>query len=276
MAYRFQLFRLSLLEVRQMNLLRSNEMSREEWLKEVFSEEIPFTHYGTKFHYSPALDDSGDGVVVGRIGKHVLRDENLPPEEGLKDFTRDTWIASVLVLDPTDHEDGQKLAIQDISKVGKPASLIRTLVQIINEKFNGPFQIEVYQIVDAESFWQYVEQNRGNITSVSFEFVAPNMIGADDDFHKEMRAFKNSERARKVGLKFQNEDGVNPETDRVRRAVNYALTESKGKVTAKAKGKPNYNSDNKAKKSEISDVKEKGLELVKIAKDLANRILGRE
>ncbi len=276
MADRFELFRLSLLKREQIDMFQFQDMSREEWLKKVFLTEIPFSHHGTEYHYSPAIDDSDENIIIGRVGRHVLREENLPPDEGLEDFTRETWIASVLVLDPTEHDDGQKLAIQNIGDVGKPTSLINQLTQAINQTYSGPFKIEPSQIVEAQSFWNYVEENRGSVTSISFDFIAPNMLGADDEFHDEMREFRDSEKASKVKLILQNEDGVNPETERVKRAVNYALSESRGKVKAKAKGKPSYSSDNEIKISYIEDVKEKGAELVKVAKELSNRILGRE
>jgi hypothetical protein len=276
MSERFELFRFSLLERDQRDLFEPKEITRADWLRQVFSEATPFCHHGTEFHYAPALDHSDSNIIVGRVGKHVLREENLPPDEGLEDITRDTWLAAVMVLDPTDHLDGQKLAVQHIQNVGKPSSLVKQLTQAINDKYQGPYQIEPSQIVEAQSFWDYVKEYRGLITSISFDFISPNMIGADDEFHDEMREFRDNEKARKVKLILQNEDGINPETERVERAVNYALSESRGKVTAKARGKPSYSSSNEIKFSYVEDVKEKGAELVKVAKEFSNRILGRE
>ncbi len=276
MAEKFELFRLSLLERDQIDLFESNQATRAGWLREVFSTPTPFSHHGTEFHYAPALDDSDDNIIIGRVGRHVLREENLPPDEGLEDITRDAWLAAVVVLDPTDHQDGQKLAIQHIQDVGKPSSLIKQLTQAFNELYKGPYQIEPSQIVEAQSFWDYIEEYRGLVTSISFDFISPNMIGADDEFHAEMREFRDNEKARKVKLILQNEDGINPETERVKRAVNYALSESRGKVTAKARGKPSYSSNNEVKYSYIDDVKVKGTELIQVAKELASRILGRE
>ncbi len=276
MADRFELFRLSLLKRDQRDLFENGEITRADWLRKVFSNATPFSHHGTEFHYAPSLDDSDEDILVGRVGRHVLREENLPPDEGLEDVTRDTWLAAVLVLDPTEHEDGQKLAIQHIQNVGNPSSLLKQLTQAINESNQGPYQIEPSQIVEAQSFWDYVEKYRGLITSISFDFISPNMIGADDEFHAEMREFRDNEKARKVKLILQNEDGINAETDRVKRAVNYSLSESRGKVTAKAKGKPSYSSNNEVKLSYVDDVKEKGVELIKVARELSNRILGRE
>lgn len=275
----FELFRLSLLEKDPHNDLLAKELwqlSRKEWLEKVFSEEVSLNSYGSEFHYVPAPEHSDKKVLLGRVGRHVSRAENKPPEEGLEEFIHDTWLASLIVLDPTHHEDGQKLAIQSNSHVGAPSSLMKNMIGAINEKYAyGPYHIEIGQIFETQSFWSYVGENKGNVTSVTFDLVAPNMFGGSDDWDNDIRALRDDEKIQKMQLSLKSDDGLELETERIRQAVNYAEKTS-GKIRASAKDKPSYNSTDVTKKTRIDDIKDDGIELMNVAARLAARILGRE
>jgi hypothetical protein len=106
MADRFELYRLSLLPRAQGILFEDAEsrFTREQWLRKVFSEEQPFIHHGSDFHYVPSPSNSGDEPVIGRVGRKVFREENKPPSEGLEDVTHEAWLASVLVSLPVNFE----------------------------------------------------------------------------------------------------------------------------------------------------------------------------
>lgn len=278
MADQFELFHLSLLPRVQHDWIdvAPEKITRENWLRKVFGEEQPFSNYGADFHYVYTQPDAEGMPIIGRVGRHVVREENRPPSEGLEDFSHDTWLAALLVLDPTHHEDGQKLAIQNVNNVGAPKSLVKNLIAAINARYpSGPYSIEVAQIIEERSFWQYVEENKGNITSMTLDFIAPNMFGSEDEFSNEMTAFKESEKAQKVKLTVANGDGIEPDTPRMRRAVQYA-TKGGGRIRARAKGKKSYNSDDSVKRSFLDDVRVSGIELVEAARNLTKRILGRE
>lgn len=277
MSLRFEHFRFSLLPRAQGEMFDAgaDEISREQWLRRVFSESIPFEKRRSEFYYVPESEQSAE-FIVGRIGRHVFRQENRPPEQGLEDFTHDTWEAALIVLDPTEHTDGQKLAIQVDRDVGIPRNLAKHLVETINGVYpRGPYQIEVSEIIDTESFWSFVEENRGSVTHVRFEFIAPNMLGGEGEFKDEMRKFREEEEARRVELGIYNEDGLDAETERMRRAVDYA-ERGGGSIKARARGNRRYNSKKQVKSVEIDDVPEKGEGLARRAIELGKRILGRE
>lgn len=277
MSNRFELYRLSLLPSRVGNLFEPgpDKISREEWLRKVFNEEQPFEHYGSSFHYVPSKLNADSESIVGRVGRLVYREENKPPAEGLEAFTHEAWLAAVMVLDPSHHEDGQKLAIQNVNEVGSPKMLVKSLVSAINERYSRyPYAIEVGQIIDDQSFWGFVENNKGNVTSLTLDFIVPNMFGSQAEIEKDLQEFRDSEEVRKVRLNLANEDGIKPDTKKIRDAVTYAA-KSGGRIRARAKGKKTYRSDDTVKRTYIEDVKETGLELIEVARKLANRILGR-
>lgn len=277
MDYHFELFHLSVLQNQPTLFPEKFDGSKEDWLIKVFSEEHPFKNkILTEFYYLPTSEAQQNKILFGKIGKHLIGEENLPPQEKLEEYTRDSWIASVVVIDPSPQEDGQKLALQTNSNMGTASDLLKNLVKAINTKYSAwPYHVEVSEIVEPKSFWDFVKENEGKITSVTFDFIAPNMLGADDEFESEMREYRDKENARKVKLSIENPNGINPETEKIKRAVKYSLS-GKGKAKARAKGNKRYNSEKKGKKTTISYSGRGGLNLLNAAKKFASKILGRE
>lgn len=190
---RFDHFRLSLRQREQPDLFEEREITREEWLRDLFSRSVEFRHRGSDFAYVPAPDQSDEKTIVGRVGRNVLRSENMPPDRNLEEFMRESWQAAVIVVDPTHHEDGQKVAAESRVEVGKPSALLQRLITALEEASDtSPYFIEVHPIFPMESFWEFVEKNRGKIKSVGFEFAVPNMFGGADEFLDEMRRFRDS------------------------------------------------------------------------------------
>jgi len=271
MAIRFDLFRLSLLPREQMDILNHPDPTREEYLKKVFSASNEFEHYGTIFHYVPS-DTSNE--IVGRVGRSVIMDENLPPEVGLEESKHESWKAAVLIIDPKEHGDGQKIALEYDPRVGHTHSIISSFVQTINKQNpTAAYHIEVVPISEANTFWQFAEENKGRVTMLSFNFVAPNMFGGIDNITEEMRQFRDQEKAQKVQITLRSDDGIETSTDKIRNAVTYT-TRGGGQITARAKGNKKYSSKQTTSFVKLDENRDEPL-ILRVARNIS-KVLGRE
>lgn len=271
MSDRFDLFRFSLLPREQGDILNYPDPTREAYLRQIFSVPNQFTHYGTIFHYVPS---EASGEIVGRIGRSVIMEENLPPDVGLEDSQHETWKASVIVIDPTEHSDGQKVALEFDPQVGKTDSIMTSLVNAINEQNPvAAYHLEVAPISEASTFWQFANENKGSITVLSFTFVAPNMFGGIDNITEEMRQFRDEEKAQQVKISLKSDEGIETNTDKIRNAVEYT-TRGGGEIVARAKGGRSYNSKQKTRHVIMNEDGEEPL-LVRVARNIT-RVLGRE
>lgn len=122
--------------------------------------------------------------IAGRIGRQIRTIENEPPEKGFGETIREPWQASILIIDPSNHPDGQKLAFEVRSQIGRPVSIVKSLVESINSTHDHPYVIEANSIIDANTFWDFELHYRGKITAITFELIAPNMFGIRDDLTK--------------------------------------------------------------------------------------------
>jgi hypothetical protein len=180
-----------------------------------------------------------------------------------------------LVLDPRDHPDGQKLALQN--RVGKPLSLVKALVQRINDTHPGSrYHIEVEPIFDAQSFWRWAAENQGEITSLTFEFVTPNGLwSADTDLKEELAVFHKSIGADVVATTFKSDDGIKIDSKKVQEGVEYAEKGS-GRIKARARNNKRFDSITKRKVVKLKVRKKSKEPLLVRALQRVKEILGRE
>ncbi|MGQ3356324.1 MAG: hypothetical protein ACT6XS_16990 [Phreatobacter sp.] len=246
----FELLRLSLVKRRED--LFSLKIDRDVWLRRVLGDTVEFVHRNRPYTFVPQPSDDGS-YISGMIGRGIIVVENASPEEAFQLVTRPAYAASAILLDPTHHQDGQKVALQVKPNVGAPLAILNSLVKQINSNSTNPYTIYVETISEEKDFWNFVRENRGNVTSVTFEFFAPNMFDSEDEFDEELRQLREKENAQKVTMKLESPDGLDLETERVRVAANVA-TRGTGSIKARTRGKAKrFNSKDRGKRLKISE-----------------------
>lgn len=270
----FQLYRLSLIERVQPDLYdQNNEAStREECIRHIFNNSFEFEHRGNEFYYVPK---NVDDLIIGKVGREKTFDESSSPSDGLSEMERTTWLASVLVADPGNNPDGQKLAMQWLDLVGKPSSILKSMVQAINSAHpHIKFSFEIDEIIEVADFWSFVSENRGRVTQITFDVPVPNMFGSSDNWDQDIRDARDKEKAKRVKVSYKNDDGeLDADTDRIREAVDYT-DRCSGNITARAKGKATFNSSESGKYTNIQV--EDGQTTIEAVLAQIRRVLGRE
>lgn len=277
MRERFELFRLSLLLREQIDAFDPwPTRTREQYLRAVFRDRWQFEFYGSDFYYVPDEQQPRDDVILGRIGRKVTTSENLPPDEGFADTLHQGWKALAVVVDPREHPDGQKAAVAVDDQVGNSARLIAAVVNTINIQLTETsWHVEVEPLPDTESFWEYARRHEGEITSLTFEFVPPNMFGGTDDLSEELREFRKEENAETVTLTLKGQEGLDAITKRTKEAVDY-ISKAGGKIRAKAKKGKSFSSTKKTASTTIVEPDRPGETKAQALARLAKRILGHE
>jgi hypothetical protein len=277
-----EFMRLSLYERPQSEMFerrteRGSRYTREQWLRYIFSAQHEFSHRGSKFTFVPDKELSDDSVVTGRIGRERLVRDNEPPEQGMHERVHPEWQASVVVIDPRPHEDGQKVAMQHKEEIGKPVPVFQSLVSKFNADRESPYTVEAFGIVDPETFWDFVRENSGDVVSVTFEAVAPNMFSGKDDFENELRELRDKEKSQKTKVELTNDQGLAPDTERMHQVADYTL-KGGGAIKARTKKKKRYNSRHKTKRQQIpepSDPETLGQHVVRAVKDLLHGLFNK-
>lgn len=275
----FHLFRLNLRLCAQQdiaNLVQPERQSREFWIRQLFAKRTEFRFRETEYVFIPYKSVSSKNSIVGKIGRQISSIEHTPPEDGYEEIIHDAWKAAIVVVDPTEHADGQKVAIEKNTDVGSPRTLAKQLLRAMEASNQpSPFLTSIHSITNREAFWNFAERNEGKITSLTFDLEVPNMFGSDDEYGREMKEYRDKEKAKNVQIKISNPNGISVDTDRVRYTVDKA-SRGTGSVSAKALGE-SYSSDEQQVTSSITAEETSGSSsLLSLASNLASRIFGRE
>jgi hypothetical protein len=249
----FDLFRISLTPRAQIDfeVYRNpdgSQPTREQWLRIVFGRPIEFNVKQVMYVYTPIDAVAFATTIDGRIGRKTIKTENLPPSEGFAEIERDAWQAADVIIDPVAHGDGQKLAMEWKDSVGRPSSILEALAAYLNQSdYQSPYGIEIGAISEPQTFWAFVEENYGQITSLTLEVPVPNMFGHQTDFDEEMRAYRDKEKAQTVTLTLKNPAGLQVDTENIKNGVEYAA-KTGGTIKARARRGKTYNSKKKGKR----------------------------
>lgn len=213
-----------------------------------------------------------DECIFGVLESKKPFEHHEPPDRGGGETVSEIWQGAYVLLDPTHHDDGQKIAIEN-DMVGKPNSLLRKLVDAINAKVDRPYTIEFEPIFDSSSFWQFAESHNNVLKSITFDFVVPNMWGAKSSLDEDLKDTGQQTGAERVVVTLKGENGVFTENSKVKTGVEYA-ERGAGAVKARALDNTPYSSSSDSKTTEIPTAGEDEANILGYFKKLKGRILG--
>jgi hypothetical protein len=252
-------------------------LSREQYLKLVFSYRIDFEHRNNKFVFIPISREAGESenYIFGRVGKQYKIVDNKGPDQDLEDGEDLRWIASYFVLNTSSDSDGQKIAIQDRVKVGRPLAYVSSLIQQINLKsaLSG-WYISVNPMVDESSFWEVVKANKGSITKAEFRYITPNVLGLRSLLNERLREYRDKQNAQEVSVTLTEPKGdLNLETEDVSDSIEY-ISEGGGSAKLSSGKKVLFDSRNAAKIRETDIENDASFHTVSGREELISRVLG--
>ncbi len=269
---KFTLFHMSLIEPRQ-PYIWAEDQTREEWLRHALAEPFEFSYRGDDVMYWVPRE-AVDECIFGLVERKKPHEHHRPPEEGGAETVSEVWQGAYILLDPTHHDDGQKVAIEN-DVVGKPSSLLKMLVGAINARDDRPYVIEFEPIFDSASFWEFANIHGKVLKSVEFDFVVPNMWGAKNALDEDLKDTGQQTGAERVKVGLKGESGIYTDNQKIRDGVEYA-ERGAGKITAKAEDGDLYSSDEKPKTTKVPAVTGDGQSTQGYFANLKERILGRD
>jgi hypothetical protein len=214
----------------------AQKLSRTKFISKIFSERWDFEHYGTTMVYLPIPpeDVNGDIFCFGRVGKLVTDHVNDGPEAMFAPASRQSWRAANVAVDTRDFDDGQKVAMQVRTDVGKPLAVLNSLVQHINaEHPDSGWLISVNSVAKVASFWQAIEDNKGAITRAEFTYVTPNVLGIRSKLNQRLKEYRENENAKEVSVTLTDPKGnLKLESQEVKDSVEY-ISEGGGSARLK-------------------------------------------
>lgn len=269
----FEHFHLNLIMKDQQDLL-VKPLSREEWIRSIFSEAFSFAHTNKTFHWVPHGDQSD--MILGTVERKKLRTQHRAPEEGAAEFDGEEWQGSIIIIDPVHRKDGQKLAFERDRDVGQPNAILDSIVSHFNKQQEHPYTIVVKSLFDADTFRAFARRHGEVVKYVNFNFVVPNMFfGASTSVDQGLRRIGESTNAQTVDLRLQSEEGVKTDSPDVQDALKYAEA-GNASVTAKAMNGDLYSSTSRRLTVKMQGILNLSKDTKETVKKWLQQALGRE
>lgn len=269
----FNLFHLNLIPVSEPTFDTRDDLNREEWLRTVLSKGFTFPYHGGDLLYWVPQEEVEE-LIVGIIEKSQERLQHLPPEKGGAEISREEWQGAYVIIDPTHHEDGQKMAVEkDI--VGTPATMVRYLAKHINSREERPYELEPAIIFDSDDFLNFLKENGPLLKWVKFHFVVPNMWDTAGTLDQELKETGEETGTEELDVTFKSRRGLRGDSNRVTEGVDYAARGA-GSVRARSTTGRQFRSDKSPMTTQIESEQE-SVDLGGSAwiKNFWRRILGR-
>lgn len=228
-----------------------SRITRNAFLKQVFDNRIDFEVNESKYVYIK-IDDielNGKKYIVGRIGKANNELISKPPEEEFAESSQINWKATNIVIDINSDPNGQFLVIQSAEKMAFPLTIAKSMTKLINDQ-NERFGwiIETNAVSEEGDFWKIANQYKGNISSVEFTFVTPNIFQLKNTLNEELTEAREMNNAEKLKASMSNsQNKLDIEQDNIRQGVDY-ISRGGGDAKIFSHGKIVYNSENLQKR----------------------------
>lgn len=227
----FDQFHFSLIEREQPDLLEER-LTREAWLRRKFGEAFTFSHHGNQFYWVPK--DVSDEFLVGIVERQKKQVQRTPPDQGADEFDGHIWTGAMVIIDPVNRPDGQKVAFEDNNQVGQAASILSSLVAHLNGFSAHQFALHFKPLFRGDSFWRFADKHGGRLEYVAFRFTVPNMIfSAGGGVKKGLERIGKDTDAQEIEVKLESEDGVKTDSKSVQEGLAYG-EEGNARVTAKS------------------------------------------
>lgn len=247
----FEQFHFSLIEREQADLLEVS-MTREKWLRTKLGETIELAHAGKSFYWVP--QNYSEEFIVGVIEReksHVVR---TPPEDGAKEKKSSFFTGSLVIIDPNNRPDGQRVAVHNDVQVGQPNAMLTSLVRYFNEHSSHQYAVHFKPLFRSDNFWRFAQKHGGQLEFVRFRFTVPNMIfGAGGKTKKGLRRIGADTDAQEIELKIESDDGIKADSEAVREGLEYG-EEGNAKVTAKALNGDRWSSTTEKLSVKMTDI----------------------
>jgi hypothetical protein len=162
----------------------------------------------------------------------------------------ESWQAAFVMVDVTEHDDGQKVVMEHVNAVGAPHAIWKSFVKSINASFDAPYHGEVYPIIQEGSFRSFSEAHNNRIKSITLDVAAPNMFDDVNDFQNELRSLRDKENVARVKTTLES-DTVLKTTSRLDEIADYT-ERGAGTLSAVSENGDVYHSDKHSKHLSLS------------------------
>lgn len=227
----FEYLRINLSEVKQLELEYADDIAtREDYIKHAFGASFDFSHQGKQFIYEHVA--TIDGYVAGFIANRTVKGLRHGQDEDYKLYEAEDWKTHGVLIDSTEHPDGQKIAFEH-GMIRESENFFASLAKAINASHRtAKWEMQIGTIGRRQKYIEAAKQHKGKITKLSFRILAKNMdYNIDKSVKDALDIFDELDGRHTDHTTISSGKGLNADSDLADSMATYAA-ESGGSVKA--------------------------------------------
>ena len=194
-----------------MSLLDEKSITKQDLIYEAFNVRQPLYFNFMKQRLAYVAQKEAGPYIIGTLAKASHVNIQKPPEEDFAIESLESWPHVPVIINTSSDSSGQSILIGYVQSIfPSPISQLRALTEaIVEQKLRSMgYDLAINAISDESDFWKYVKENKGEITSLSFDFAAPNFFNTKDKLNDELREAKKQYDITHAQIKLDNEFGA--------------------------------------------------------------------
>jgi len=206
---KFKLYRYTMTKTKKSPLPLESK-NKFELIKDLFLKKEVYLSEDQKLVYSKVYSSDNEKIIVAKIAKRKIIKIHGSPKNDFREQNQDDWPNSYLIINTDDDSvTGQVIAFEhNPTYFVNPFSILENLRKKFNESlFASGWMLEIEPISSKISFWNFVEENRGNIQELVFDFNTPNLFNEKSTLQDELKAAKEDINATNMEIKLKNDVG---------------------------------------------------------------------
>lgn len=193
----------------------NNQSSKADFISSVFTRNHDFEGWSYKYQKQHS------GVIVGFLGRYNPLKVNLGPELNWHESNTDNWDRKVVLIDPDEHADGQKILIEGTAS-DKSAGFVSKLQREINSNDYEGRYMYINAILEEQSLGEIFDRYKNQVVEISLDFPIANMpSGINSPLSSARRKFAEADASLTTVVKAENSN-INVETDVISESTKHA------------------------------------------------------
>ena len=193
--------------------------SRAAFLKLAFQEARTFLHHrtGKRFDFIPLpIDDNYVAGIFRRPSPVPLHDEALEPYEA------ENYEGAVFIMSLA---KDQTAWMQFNRKLGAPKPILESFFSYLSKSSDiSDWKVYIKHFEDEREYFEVIRLRKNEITEISFTFIPPNALSADDEVYNFVKMMQNEAHPDTQKHTYKADAGqMNPDTDHMNASARVAM-----------------------------------------------------
>lgn len=255
-----QYYRIFVEKTKQLSFFDEKPSSKKELIYDAFNMRKALHFKAGQQSLAYMTHKEAGPYIIGTLAKVTKVNIQKSPEENFETQSLESWPhVPIIINTDADPESGQSIIIGFKRSIFKnPLFQLRALAKQLTQETIAAkgYELAINNISDKDDFWKHIKEYEGFISSLTFEFAAPNLFNTKDSLNDELREARDEFKITTAQIKLENSSGelsVPKNSEFINQGLQY-ISDGGGAYRIKLKNKRTVSSGDTTRSNIIEEI----------------------